>query len=117
MEVGVDVALGQRPSSGNLPARLYAGQPAEPHEIEVADAEGGHRRGVVGDGAVAHLDPKVAAELVGDRAVQALELLRILVGDGPDRERLLGGTGRFVAAAPGDHQCDRGEQQNGRAVH
>lgn len=85
VEVLVDVALGDDLRAWRLQAGLHAGQPAEPHEVEVADAEQVDGSRVLGDRHVLDVDAELGAQVVRHQAMLAGQLLRSWSGIAPTR--------------------------------
>ncbi len=89
-ELCVDVTLRDRLGTVHLQASLYAGEPTEPHEIEVAHAERRNSGLVLGDRLEIDRHTDLVGEVIGEETVVAGDLLRILVGDRADRDLLDG---------------------------
>jgi hypothetical protein len=79
VERRVDVALRDRVCAGHLQSRLYAGESAEPDEIEIANFECCHRCGVIGHRAILDRDAERSREISRDLAVQPLQFFGVLV--------------------------------------
>ena len=72
-------------SRSGVLTRLDAGEPTEPHHVEVSHPERGDRPLVVGDRNVfdGH-SRKRGLQMVGEETVRALEPLGLLIGNRPD---------------------------------
>ena len=86
-EFSIDIALRQHLGSRSLESGLNTREATEPDQIQAAAAESTDGSGVIAHRDVFHLHIQLIAQLIRQGAVETIQLLGVLIGNGTDPQR------------------------------